>query len=937
MTKHVLTKDYAALRGFSTDSKYTRPAYVAEILVNMYRQPDNSFSPRRGYQVVAANKGGLGNGVYEDFDENITKEVTIDLDGNLYIKETGTMTISFTGSTADEYLTYEIFVDPANTSDIRECGFDPLSIVNEEALINDCIDFRMKKLTSYSSVIGTGSATYAGVLAGFPLTPGSIKMTDGTLTIRDTADGGFFGNTGVGMNSINYATGAYSVTFSGITGSVTATYNSTLQEEFSQCMGKGYDDSSPFLISSLVPQIAAIPGASVVTTGSTAQPGAFIEIQEETNIPSTKSVVLTWSYWVSANRTLPSTFAGLAAQINSPKFRIATFAPYEEELYIATGFDPIMKYDGQTIYKAGMPLGAAPSAVQGAPGNVNTGTHLYYITYEQLDNTGRIVEGVLSAPFSIAITPDSMVNVTVTNLLQGSGWNTNGAVADGGQAGVNTFIVDPNHTMQPGDAAYFIDASGVEQTRKILLVTFNSITFDGAPASINNDAPISNNLKINIWRTQAGLTIPGLVRTVPNNSYATTSTWLDNIADASLLRDYVTPARAPNPPPQVGVVLTYNAQIVYTEDLTNNDFVWYSEPGFPEYVPLATNSFILPSVDDDVTGAGISGSTLIITKNKSLYAISGELATDQFTVEGISPGSNIGCVSHHTIKSVAGLLYFCDTSGVYALAEKTLYPTDEFGNPVPISRPIDRVFREPNVDVNKQYQFRRAVAVNYTQDNQYILFLPCEKTTGAKGANDNSQILMYDYQGKNWFIWTRINAAGGFYVLDNNLFFQERRLKSGGGLSVNLCKQHRKYRLIDQVDHVSPIRVTWISSWEDGGQPRVRKKFVHAVLLFDDISTLYQLNRPKLCFRSFADWIEDRVSTSADLMQKVNSTKWSIPPWSWTPWSGYQDTFITVNLNKGTVAKAMKMSLQLNKLNSTFKLQGFQFDMSPDFRRVIVR
>lgn len=939
MTKHVITKTYARLRGFSTDSKYVRPAEVADILVNMMRLPDGTFSPRRGYQVIASDRGGLGNGVYEDIDEGITKEVTIDLDGNLYIKEVGSMTISFNGYNASEYVTYEIFVDDNNTSDIRECGFNPFDVVNEEALTTDCIDFRMKKKSYFSTGIGTGSATYAGVLAGFPLTPGSIKFTDGTLTIYDDAEGGFYGNVGVGANSINYTTGAYSITFSGVTAPVTATYNSSLQVEFSQCMGKGYDVSSPYLISSLITQIAAIPGVSVVTTGSTAHPGAFIEIQQETNIPNGKSVTLTWSYWVSANRTLPSTFAGLAAQINSPLFRIATFAPYEEELYIGTGFDPIMKYDGQTIYKAGMPVGAAPAISNLGAGNVDTGDHDWAITYEQLDNTGRIVEGVMSPRTTFNVASPSEIGVTVDNLIQGSGWNTNGAIVDGNQVAVNTIIVDTNHTMQPNDTAFLIDSGGAEITRKVLSITASSITIDGTPVSVDDNAPISNNLKINIWRTQVGLTDLQLVRTVPNNSFSATTLWSDDISDATLNtnRTYLVPARAPNPPPVTGVVLTYNNQIVYTEDLTNDDFVWYSEPGFPEYVPLATNFFILPSVDDNVTGAGISGSTLVITKNKSLYAISGELATDQFVVTAIAPGSNIGCVSHHTISSVGGLLYFTHTNGVYALSEQTLYPTDAFGNPVPLSLMIDRVFRETQIETTERYQFRRAVAINYTKDNQYILFLPSEEDTGARGANDKSKILLYDHQGKNWFVWTRINAAAGFYIVDDYLFFQERRIKSGGDLSVNLCRQHRKYRLIDQVDHVTPIRVTWVSSWEDSGQPRVRKKFVHAILLFDDISTIYQLNKPKLCFTSYADWVDDKVSTKADLMQKINSSQWSVPPWNWTPWSGYQDSFIIVNLNKGTVAKSLKIGLQLNKLNSTFRLQGFQLDISPDFRRVIAR
>src|SRR5690606_24643276 len=109
-----------------------RPPEVADIVVNMMRLPDGTFAPRRGYQYIAASRGGLGNGVYEDIDTRTTREVTIDLDGNLYLKETGSMTIAFAGVNSKEYVTYEIFVDDANTSDTAECDFDPLAVINEE-------------------------------------------------------------------------------------------------------------------------------------------------------------------------------------------------------------------------------------------------------------------------------------------------------------------------------------------------------------------------------------------------------------------------------------------------------------------------------------------------------------------------------------------------------------------------------------------------------------------------------------------------------------------------------------------------------------------------------------------------------------------------------------------------------------------------------------
>lgn len=952
---HVLTKTYSVLRGFSTDSKYVRPANVADLAVNIIRLPDGTLSPRRGYQVQIDDIGGLGSGVYDNKETGIVGPVCIHRDGNLYVEQIGSMTISFDdpNNNPASYVSYEIFVDPASVSDNQTCDFDPYLIVDDSALVNDCIQFRFRKLDAFSDVaVGSGSATYTSSLAGFPLTPGSVLMTDGTLTIQDDAIGGFIGDVGVGVNTIDYSTGAYTVTFSGVTGTVTASYRTTLQQQFNTCMGKGYGVSSPFSISSLISLLTGITGVSVISTGNTSLPGAFLEIAEESIIADGQSVTLNWYYWESANRTVAATFSGLAAQINDDDFRIATFAAYEEVIYIASKFDEVQKYDGQTVYRAGMPQAVTPGLNAVGGGSVTDGPHIYYVTHEQLDATGRIVEGRTSVGADITTVGGQNVEVTVTNLVQGSGWNTNGAIVNGTQAAVNTITVNDGsggvHSMQVDDSAYFQVTGGGYETRQITAVTAFTITVAGAAVDVTDAAPISNNLKINIYRTSDSGTEPFLITTLANNSYAApplhTQEFLDTLSDAiaEANRRYVFPAREPDPPPKVGVIISFGRQLIFTDDPVNDDHVWFSDitdqlgSSNPEYVPAAKNSFIVPSNNDNVTGAGVSGSTLLIFKDKSIYAVNGDLLNDRFLVTSIAPGSNIGCVTHHTIASVGGLVYFLHSNGVYAIAETQLYPTDKNGNPIPITIMIDRIFREDKFEEDERYVLKRATAINYTKDNQYLLFLPAEEKTGPRASNDHSRVLCYDHQGKNWFEWTRVDAAGGWYVINDDLYWQDRKRKNNT-ITCKKYKQHRKYRLIDHVDHVTPTRVTWGSSWEDTGQPFVRKKFVRSGLLFDDISSMFQQNIPTLCFTSYKDWVDERQSTRVDIMQKINSTKWSSDHWSWLKWSGYQDTFITIRLKGGTVAKSLKISLQLNTINSSFRLQGFQQEIVPDFRRTIVR
>lgn len=1017
MAKKVLTKTFSQLRGFSTDSKYVRAAPVADIAVNINRLPDGTFSPRRGYQVKSDDVGGYGCAIYEDIPNGDTYPVTISKDGNLYKIIDGTLNIAFSGSSANEYITYEIYVDETNTSDTTECDFNPYGVVLDSALVTDCINFRLKKVTEYTGEsIGTGSDTYSGTLTNFPIAPGSLVMTDGTYTIYDDGDGGFTGDIGAGTNTINYTSGAYAVNFSASTGAVTASYFTPLTSVINQCLGKGYNESTPYLITDLIDALNAISGVTVTTTGDTDQPAAFLCLVQETNIANGLDKTLTFQYSVAANRTVDSTLSGMVANISDDDFQIPTLAPYRELLFIGTEYDEVQKFDGQTVYRAGMPKSErlTNGGVSGG-GNVDTGTHLYYATHEQVDNQGNVVEGILSDSLTVTLGAASEVTIAAETLQQDSGWNTNCAIADGDQTGVSTITVDDGssgtHSLRAGDTAYFLENpaaivdmaqaavneidvdsghtifvgnkvyfldsnNGEKRIRNVISTTTTTITIDGDPVdvadnaeistyreriidsvtsttitlatptdplesstvSIKDNSTISNNLRINIWRTAAGETIPQLLAAIPNDSYSTDEFYVDDTTDADLdlLEDYATPARLHNPPPKSAIVYSYDNLMIYTKDPDNDDYVWFSEPDEPEYVPQATNNFIIASNDDDVTGVGAAGSSLIIFKNRSIYSVSGELTTSQFEINPVGTGSNIGCVSHHSIQSVGGLLYFLHTNGVFSMSENQFFPTDDFGNPVAISTMIDTRFREDPFDDDKKFVFKRATAINYPKDNQYLLFLPTEDSTGAKASNENERIFCFDYQKKNWFEWTRINAAGDWYIQDDNLHWFSRSYKNST-TSSRLYKQNRTYTLIDQVDHVTPIRVTWQSSWEDLGQPRVRKKFSRCVLLFDDLRTQFLENIPTLCFSAFKDWIEDRPKTRANLMQKIESTSWSDSEWSYLDWSGYQDTFITVNMMNSSVSKAVKIQLQLNKINSTFKLQGFQLEAAVDFRSTFVR
>ena len=1180
---HIITKQIGNLRGFSTDSIYTRPPNVADRAINLQRAPDGTTQLRRGYQCQIAAIGGLGTGTFDDPTTDKVKTVTLGIDGFLYNKldkqiyfyyngeytksitnitnpsadltnivsalhglQTGvqitirdvggatqlnnntyTVTVvdannftldgvlfsSLTAYTSGgnwyitwtilRYLTFTIFTDPRFLTtnpgwSVGAWSFTPWGAPSGESITCNVTVNRAAQIDGNQSNVNTVNVDFGHELAA-------------TDIIQFNASNGVFNQRNV--LSVTPTT----ITFDGYP--VTVLNDVYISQFFDIPFRKGFDVLSPYLISTFITTLTnattGVHGLKIEINGDSNYPAAFLQIIEPTIIDNNSEFTIDYWYWEQINYTISPPFPGSAntRYQNSPDFENAAMAAFDDVIYITNGWDYPQKYDGQTVYRAGMPLGVRPElsdniAFVSLP-FVTGNTFEYAITYEQIDNRGHIVEGEISEVRDHSVVEaNAAINVQVTNLTStlNNNWNTNWALATGGASTVYgpdvngfyydltavgvgftlkigdsayygdttnavlntvqtniTLNVNAGHGVLPGDVVYFIDTSLLERRRIIASVTDLTITIMGSEVSVNpaanpnvlvykvskvfgnvaivdgsqtdvntinvkssypaptNDptiqlgdvvefidtsnniqrrnvtavgassididgrpvsvasltliasinqrtdainlqrrnasaatlgtgAPISNNLRISIYRTLEGEVFGTngklfLVASIPNDgSGVGVQTYIDGITDAELGRALDNSERPPNPPPISKYVKAFGNQLFYAGGERgvpdNSDNVFFSHGNQPENVPLATNFFSVPNADDDITGLGVSGSTLITTKNHSLWAATGQFLTGQIEIVQIAPGTNIGCVAHATISSVGTLMYFVHTNGVYAITENQLFPTDAFGNPVPISLIIDALFRETNFLPQTRYVFKRAVATNYTKDNQYLLFIPCEDTQSSiRTANANSIILCYDYTGKNWYQWINMNAAGGIFVVDDDLYFQERRFSGVNGNVANLYKQHRFYRLIDHADHAGPQRCEWRSSWEDLGQPEVRKKFCRCVLLMDRLSDLLQFNNPEMYFSTYLNRLPNLQNTMAKITQvdNIRNSSWSYSGWGWNFWSGYQDSFITVNLKQGTVAKSMQVGFAIQGINMDIKLAGYQLEAIPENRKSVLR
>ena len=1011
MPRHIITRTYENLKGFSTDSIYLRPPNVAQDAINIHRDPDGTFTPRRGFQCETADIGGLGITTFDNPCRCGIELVCVHRDGNLYRRVSNEINISYTTASTEAWFQFNIFTNPNIYNNNPGWSFEPWALTPWSSPSGESIAFN-----GYikSAAIAVGNQTN---VTTFNVQSGHVIQTGNVIVVMSQENQ---------RNQPRTVTGttATTVTFTG--GTLSVNNNDRIDVFTEQLFGRGFDVATAYPVTQFISFLNTINGITAFAEGNTSIPAAFIPIQEFETITTGNSTTLVYYYWekipTPVNPALPG--SADAQNQNSSSFENASFCVFDEILYCTNGYDFVVKYDGQNVYLAGMPKGERPSVVTAGGGDLTANDVYYYaITYEQKDNATHLIEGQISNSFMYKLgMSDESTLVTVLDLDSQSRYNTNGALADGSSDAVygpdaegnyyhyigvqsgQTFIVgdtayyqdraiamvdwgmvtpvtgtnipiDDGYGILVGDIVSFIDNGGTLRRRQVVdinntvspnlmeisgtidvdtsnnpaisayvespvfghigivdgdqtntttinllvngmventlvageLITFTdsngdilkrtvvtrsstNITVDHAVSvsdgilitsqvidtnlitlkstklngivTSNND-PLSNNLRINIYRSHGSsngeLTELSIVESIPNNSFLASQTFTDDLSDAELdfQLAFDNPQQVPNPPPKCKYLLTYQNMVIYAggsrdpkDTEWSLDAFYFSKGDEPEAVPAATNFQLVPSNDDIISGVGQSGTSLIIGKDSSLYAISGDLLTSQFQVIAISPGSNIGVAANATMKAVGGLLYFLSNSnGVYAIAETQIFPTDPEGDPIPLTKPIDVLFRSKAFDKDKQFVLKRAVAINYTPDNEYWLFLPCEDKTGTiRNANPNSILLCLDYIDKNWFLWKNINAAGGFAKIGDEAFWQERRLSGFSGNTANMYRQHRNFRLIDYADHTRTIPVFWSSGWEDLKYPQVRKKFIRAMLYFDRIDSLYQLNEPFLFF-----------------------------------------------------------------------------------------
>lgn len=701
-------------------------------------------------------------------------------------------------------------------------------------------------------------------------------------------------------------------------------------------LGLGFDVGSPVAVSSLVSAINAITGFSASATVST-MPAAFLDTTIDYDLKAA-SLSLTTRYWTQLNS--PSTvFPGNSTYKNDSNFENTSGVQLYNILYLSNGYDSVKKYDGQNVYNAGVPscgsISLADSTVAGVLGVDN---YSYKVSILQKDNQGNEIEGnwILS---NVVDYNGNQIDVTVSNVLAASGYNTNCAVVNGLQAGVTTITVDngtsTGHTMKVGDTAYFYDgvsASYVERT--VTAIASTTITISGAAVNVADNAVISNNLRIRLYRSKNSASTPTLwydLVELPNNSFTSTQTYRDNIADANLGAVYIEPATDRSPPPKGRYINSFQGLLAVSGSLSDVNTCSFSDIESPEYFPIPDNQVIVNDiVGDRITGIAPSNEFFIIFQSKSIHVLSGDFSGGSYRVDQIA--NDIGCAAHASIQDVRGALMFMSLQGPRILQGGQVprglgqYEQNPF-----VSR-IDPIFDQiGESDSQKIWKLKRSVSFHDRINQKYWLFIPCESTqSGNVYCNSNSVTFVYEYPRDAWLEWDIYNLGGGVVEYKDNVFFTERDYSGySGALRYNLYRLHTTNTRYDYAANDEAITCYWKSAWDFLGEASILKSFI-GVSIF---STGAIENEFILTFRTEVNWIQD---TKSEVTVEIGGEGYGLAPYGTSPWGDPSEPTYIKKLNNNRV-KSVRAVLFNDEMQKNINVTGYEFSIAAPYKPRLVK
>lgn len=306
-----------------------------------------------------------------------------------------------------------------------------------------------------------------------------------------------------------------------------------------------------------------------------------------------------------------------------------------------------------------------------------------------------------------------------------------------------------------------------------------------------------------------------------------------------------TPPIANAPPLNGGgrYMAEFNRCLVYAgNDVYLND-IYFSEPDLPDAFNDGTapdRLVLYATLDGAITGlaTGLYNNSvldpfLVVFKKRSTHIYSEIGGEPKF----VPISSEIGCVSHDTIKVKNGVVYFLSDQGFRCIINGQL-AVDQLGNPITLGNgDIDDIFRSPGYayEVNRS-MLPGAFSVYYSTLDQYMTWLP------EGGSNEFSKTYVYEYKiggFKPYQFFTPSTAACTGHESTGEVVFMA---DSHGCIYVHSTFEERSDA--DHAGEIQDIEAFASMSWVDG----------------DDLD----------CSLNFRELLLRRTAGTGDLLAKFN-------------------------------------------------------------------
>lgn len=610
-----------------------------------------------------------------------------------------------------------------------------------------------------------------------------------------------------------------------------------------------------------------------------------------------------------------------------------SFAELNNVLYFTNGHSPLIKYDGESHYLAGLPLfeeDSTSTAYLTTSNNINaktTGTQLphtnyysYKLVFEYTDAVGNVITSQPSNAIEYNLQSGSIKHINID--FKEFVFSTNSSFMLRGYDLDGTF--DSNHplysSVNTGTRAN-TDATGKWQDEKRLrvliyrAVSSSSVSAD-AIYSLIGDVPYDYDVTGYEGATDSG-EFPDVQTDIETN----------------LLLALPDPVKRHDPPPKGKYLSVYKNCLVISGQKTNVNNVQYSLPKNvatgeigSEYFPRDDNGIIVQSsFGDKITAIATLRDLLYVFHKNSIHVVSGNInelevpTTDLVTKEGA-----VGCQSYHSIEEFNNSLIFLSQNGIYAIDSSNALSE--------LSSLIKPLF------LDNELKRQRAVSFNWTEKNMLLFIIPKEEVFYSLSDQEThintlptSLVLAYDYFKQAWLQWDSVDFSGGIAQHKNDIYFYTRSEKDDFSVLNYLAKFLNNGDKYDYRDHNLPISFNYDTNWESLQEPTIPKKYLR--LKVHSFDTDQKFESPG-GFDLDIKLQRDYVSTDLGTLEFDFGTKagggWGNFQWGSGTWGSISTNSVKSKLPTGK-SKCLKLRFLNSKINENVLITTYEMEIAAPF------